>query len=504
MIFDAEALPDDWFDERRFDVCVIGSGPAGLTLARKLAAEGKRVALMEGGGTEISWDSEELYEGDTVGADYWPLTAARKRFFGGSSNCWSGVCLELDAHDFEKLPHHPWSGWPIAKTDLDPYREETDAILVLPPERAPPHTLFPNGTERFIQFDLRQSSGVLLGERYRDEIEASPNLELYLHANLVDLRLDDRLQRVTTGVFRRFERPEPFSVRADVFALCLGGLENPRFLLNASSQLPFGIGNQHDLVGRFFSEHPHQEVGTVLLAEPMRNREVYAPAPDFIKQAEILNIALLCTPETRQYALPNELVRSAACRADFLRRLTEALHGMPLVCSEGGIQAYFEQWRQPEQMLTARLDIAAEQALNPSSRVRLGEETDRFGQRRIALDWRFSEIDFHTVRTAALAFGRLLAERDVGRLKLADWLLDESGDFPGPDEARAGGPHHMCTTRMSDDPRRGVVDRNCRVHGMDNLYIGGSSVFATGGHANPTYTIVQLALRLADHLAITA
>lgn len=501
MIFDAETLPDTWFAERAFDVCVIGSGPAGLTLARKLAASGKRVALMEGGGRDISWDSEELYEGDSVGAEYWPLTACRKRFLGGSSNCWSGVCRHLDAHDFDARPHHPWSGWPITKNELDPYAAETEEILVLPPDRAPPRTLFPGGQERFTQFEFRQSSGVFLGERYAEEVGAAPNLELYLHANLVDLELDDRLQRVTAGVFRSFERPEPFRVTADLFALCLGGLENPRFLLNANRQIAVGIGNQHDLVGRFFNEHPHQRVGTVLLAAPMRNREVYAPAPRFMAEAGILNIALLCTPDRRQLALPNELLRSTACRADFLRQLTEALHGMPLVCSEGGIEAYLEQWLNPAGMLTASLDIAAEQALNPASRVRLGSDRDRFGLRRIELDWRFSELDFHTVWTATVAFGELLAERDVGRLKLADWLLDPSRIFPGPDAARVGGPHHMCTTRMNDDPRQGVVDKNCRVHGMDNLYLGGSSVFATGGHANPTYTIVQLALRLADHLA---
>jgi len=504
MIFDANTLPADWFSERAFDVCVIGSGPAGLTLARKLAARGKRVALMEGGGTEISWESEALYEGDSVGADYWPLTAVRKRYFGGSSNCWSGVCRQLDAHDFAPVAHHSWSGWPIGKSDLDPYCAETEEILVLPADRPPAHTLFPDGTDRFTQIRLRQSNGLYLGERYAAEVEAAARLALCLHANLVDLELDDRLQRVTSGVFRSFERLEEFRVEAEVFALCLGGLENPRFLLNADRQIAGGIGNQHDLVGRFFNEHPHQHVGTVLLAAPMRNREIYAPEPRFMAEAGILNSALLCTPDRRQLTLPNELVRSAACRADFLRRLTEALHGMPLVCSEGGLQAYFEQWQNPERMLTASLDIMAEQALDPTSRARLGAERDRFGLRRIVLDWHLGELDVHTIRTATLAFGELLAERDAGRLKLADWLLEERPTFPGPDRARVCGPHHMCTTRMSDDPRRGVVDRNCRVHGMDNLYLGGSSVFATGGFANPTYTIVQLALRLADHLAPTA
>jgi choline dehydrogenase-like flavoprotein len=180
------------------------------------------------------------------------------------------------------------------------------------------------------------------------------------------------------------------------------------------------------------------------------------------------------------------------------------VHGDRLRCYLGGLDDVLAQWRDPDALLAATLAIASEQALNPDSRVRLGTATDRFGHRRIELDWRYSEIDFHTIRTAAIAFGELLARRDVGRLKLGDWLLDGAMAFPGTGEAQVAGPHHMCTTRMSEDPRQGVVDRNCKVHGMDNLYLGGSSVFATGGAANRTFTVVRLALRLADHLAAAA
>jgi choline dehydrogenase-like flavoprotein len=130
----------------------------------------------------------------------------------------------------------------------------------------------------------------------------------------------------------------------------------------------------------------------------------------------------------------------------------------------------------------------------------LGSERDAFGLRKIALKWTLSELDFRTMRTATMRLASLMAMRDVGRMKLKDWLLS---DDPAPDvslDDLQGGNHHMGTTRMSDDPKTGVVDRDCRVHSVANLYIGGSSVFATAGHANPTYTIVQLALRLGDHL----
>jgi choline dehydrogenase-like flavoprotein len=140
----------------------------------------------------------------------------------------------------------------------------------------------------------------------------------------------------------------------------------------------------------------------------------------------------------------------------------------------------------------------AEQAPNPESRVKLIDEVDRLGLRRIALDWRLSRLDIETMRVANHLLGRELGRLNLGRLRLPEWLeVENQGLANAPLQ---GGYHHMGTTRMADDPKRGVVDRNCRVHGTQNLYVAGSSVFPTAGFANPTSTIVELALRLADHL----
>jgi choline dehydrogenase-like flavoprotein len=137
--------------------------------------------------------------------------------------------------------------------------------------------------------------------------------------------------------------------------------------------------------------------------------------------------------------------------------------------------------------------------LNPSSRVILGNTKERFGLRRLELDWHIADIDRHTLRAAAVEMGRALARHDVGRMRLDPWVTDASINVPIT-EQQSGSSHHMCTTRMSDDPKTGVIDRDCRVHGIENLHIGGSSVFSSPGISNPTFTIVELALRLADHL----
>jgi len=500
VIFDADKLEADWFAGRHFDVCVIGTGPAGLSLARRLAGHGSSVALMEGGDLELTYDSQKIYEGENIGADYWPLSATRRRFLGGSSNCWGGWCRALETEDFDPVKYHAASGWPIAKTDLDPYFEDAVKFLDVADDELMPASSFGAETGVFRQIGFNFSQDLLLAPRFMPELQESRRIQLFLNANLVDLELDDNRQTVRYGIFRTFSRAEPFQVQAKAFALCLGGLENPRFLLNANRQIGAGIGNQHDLVGRYFSEHPHQNIGHVLLREPMQEREFYAPDRHWMEQKEILSFSLYFAP-VRQLSFTHELIRSAACHIAFIERLAEAVTHKEPRCYVGGLEDYLKQWRNPDLMLTSTLSIVSEQALDPESRVRLGNDTDRFGLRRIALDWRLNDLDFRTIQTAAMAFGVLLAERDVGRLKMADWLVDGDGKLPGTDVAQVGGPHHMCTTRMSDSPRHGVVDRDCRVHGMHNLYIGGSSVFSTGGYANPTFTIVQLAMRLGDHLA---
>ena len=185
----------------------------------------------------------------------------------------------------------------------------------------------------------------------------------------------------------------------------------------------------------------------------------------------------------------------------FAERLTEAVLGDALQCDTGGLEDWMRS-RDPERYPWGRVVINAEAALNRESRVTLAEERDAFGMNRARLDWRTSPVDDRSIRETTTAFAAWLAESDIGRMRIYDWVLSETPIATGSRESESMSSwHHMCTTRMSDDPTKGVVDRDCRVHGMRNLYIGGSSVFGSPGFVNPTYTIVQLALRLGDRLA---
>jgi choline dehydrogenase-like flavoprotein len=485
MIADADTGGGSVFRDRAFDVCIAGTGPAGITLARRLAAKGASVALLEAGGLDIDARSQDLYSGTIVGRDYFPLDVARLRYYGGTSNHWGGWSRWLDGHDFHANPLNPQSGWPIRKADLDPYADETAAILDLntPPDK--PLDLFGGEPSEFVPIFFRFSPPTRFGPKYRAELEASQRIVTCLNANVIDLVLDDGGAAVREAVCRAYNRPDTFTVRARFFVVALGGLENPRFLLNANRQRSAGLGNENDLVGRYFLEHLHAPVGPMVLREAQPNMLIYTPSRAMRDAEGVLNFGLRLTPIFPPAPGSPEAEKIPAACGDPLTDVVAAeLAGNPIWCPGRGGEAF----------------LVAEQALNPESRVMLGTERDAFGLRKIALKWTLSDIDFRTLRTAAVHLASLMATRDVGRMKLKDWLLS---DDPAPDvslDDLQGGNHHMGTTRMSDDARTGVVDRDSRVHSVANLYIGGSSVFASGGHANPTYTIVQLALRLGDHL----
>lgn len=483
--------------EGRHDVCIAGAGVAGITLARDLARRGKRVLLLEAGGREASDLSQDVYRGDNVGRSYFDLDVTRLRYFGGTSNHWGGMCRPLDASDFAPHDHIDGSGWPIDLTDLDPYLTEALRILELSPIPTSITLADSDGRLKEVFFGFLLSPPVRFAEKFGDELESSEAVNILLNANLIDIELDAASGGVTSFLYRGYKDDAPAEkVTAKRYVLALGGIENPRALLLANNQMSNGIGNQNDLVGRFFMEHLVHDVGfyilTVQAAGYGKRRRFLAPSGKLMKEAKIANAGFRLLPvvEPEKFGtVARALIgmKHLMCEYDAVGNLVRTL---------GSLDCFYRAG-------TGRFRVACEQVPNANSRVSLGAANDRFGRRRVELDWRLTAQDKLTIRLGALEIARYFALRDIGRIKLFDWVLDD-GDtsIPGLAEGEeTASNHHMGTTRMGATERDGVVNQDCQVFGTNNLYIAGSSVFRTSGHANPTLSIVQMTLRLADHLA---
>lgn len=492
------------------DLCIVGAGAAGISMALQWIGASRRVLLLEGGGFEYDPRMQELYRDESVGLPYFPLDAARLHYFGGTTGHWAGFCSTLDPMDFETREWVPHSGWPIERATLDPYYERAHKVLELGPyeygaaawqRRDPalvPFALDPKvAWTKMWQF----SAPARLGTLYRDAIVRAPDVHLFTHANVVEIEANESATAVTGVRVRTFEGKE-LRMRAPRYVLACSTIQNARLLLASRSRAATGLGNAHDLVGRYFMEHLEMPSGNlVTLGDRSVNAKMYAfefgrtkargelaLTPEVQRQRQILNATVSLDPapldapaeSTFQWATPDVVAKMRApAVADTAAAPTPSVAGLPL----------------PH---TFHLLTRQEQAPNPASRVTLADERDALGMPRVRLDWRLTDLDRRSFHGFYEALGREMGRTGIGRMQMRDWV-QESADAAWP-SSLGGGWHHMGTTRMHDDPRQGVVDADCRVHGVANLYVAGAAVFPTAGCVNPTLTLVALTLRLADLL----
>jgi choline dehydrogenase-like flavoprotein len=505
------------------DVGIIGAGAAGITIALELMKSRIGVYLLESGGFNNDLSTQSLYKGESIGLPYYPLENTRLRFFGGSTNHWTGLCAPLTEIDFEARPWVPYSGWPISRADLEPYYARAQPVLNLGPYfyderiwkllRVAPLQFNPDKIRTtFWQFS---NPIARLGQKYKAALEQADRVRLLVNGNVINIQTNKTGSTVQFVDIATLEGKRA-RLWAKRFILACGGLENPRLLLVSNRVEQAGIGNRQGLVGRFFTEHLHGDIGELV-------------SDDY---ARLLNIYLKKTQDGQSY-LPALQLGTVTQRME--RVLNSAVEIQEVTKLDSGWQTaknLYEKIRQGQKIddlpsaiwrivkdfdqiasnayrrfvlgkfippPTERIKFFsfAEQSPNPDSRVTLSDQKDALGINRIKLDWRLSDLDRYSiatlVKTLAAEFGRL----NSGRVRAHNWVLADSADWG---KNIWGGNHHMGTTRMADSPQFGVVDKNCRVHGVANLYVAGSSVFVTGGYANPTLTVIALALRLADHV----
>ena len=389
----------------------------------------------------------------------------------------------------------PYSGWPISRAQLEPYFPRAQDLVEAGPfiydaqgrwsqaQRSSTIRLAPGGVyTSWFQFSKTRNSVLPthFGERYADDLKRAPRLKVYTHANVTALRLASdasRLDRLTVRTLngRSFEVQPRFAV------LATGAMENARLLLASNDVAAKGIGNGFDMVGRFFADHPiPRDTATMVVfggevAGFYNNfqdsngaviRATFAPTPEFQRANGVLGS--LTTVEDK-------------VELDAYGKAAVAATASSLGIDASGAQAY-------------SLGCGFELSPDPERRLVLSSERDSLGMQRLQLQMRVADSDFEHYRRTMSELGRQLLAAGAGMIRLdrrsrAEWL-----------EVIDWGNHHMGTTRMSADPRGGVVDANLAVHGVPNLFIAGSSTFPTYGASNPTLNLLALVLRLADHL----
>ncbi|MGW5109690.1 GMC oxidoreductase [Nocardia sp. NPDC004123] len=524
-IDDLRAVRDS---ELTADLCIIGSGPAGLTLAAELAGSSLRVLVLESGGRELAPGTDALNDIENIGAARaQPYRNARNRILGGSSHTWSGRCAPLDELDFAARAWVPFSGWPIGFTEVQPYLDRAAGHLGLGygagftgdrfwelADRIPAH---PEVDRRWLRpyfwqiskdpadpFDSKRF-GVHAGE-----ISAA-NVRILLNATVSHIDTDPDGSRVEA--LRVVDSDENTRVvRATRIVLAAGGIENARLLLASNRIVPEGIGNRHDVVGRYLLDHRCGVVGALDPHTSAAARDRFgkyvvktrggkhtflhglALSPEIQADEGLLNCALWIQ-EVPAEDDPWESVKNLL-RGHLNLHDARTVVGHPGLLLSGAKRRLIDHTGLPRKLEHVELRCMVEQTPDPRSRITLSDTVDRLGMPHPRIDWQVSAQEDATVRRAAALVAGEFARLGYPPPALDEWVR-EASDLP---VRLTDWAHPTGATRMSADPRTGVVDGDCRVHGISNLYIAGSSVFPTNGHANPTLTIVALAVRLADTL----
>jgi choline dehydrogenase-like flavoprotein len=501
------------------DLCIVGAGAAGIAVAREFVNHPWRVLLLESGGTQLNHKAQSLNQGVVTGHQYPSLELCRRRVLGGSTTVWGGWCRPLDSIDFEERTWVDHSGWPFGRSELDPFYARACTVCnPLGRDNDGHNTSLGQTSGRLLdlaQVDFEDIcfhvAGTRFGETYWSDLQSARNLGLILHASALEIVTDQMSKEVRSlkvGTFggRRFE------ISARKFILAGGGIENPRLLLTSRAMRTAGVGNEHDVVGRFFADHLHLKLRRIDL-EGRRIPEFYHLQT---RGDQVFRGGMSLTEKSRRrlgllgFAVtihnaddPHDLVYPHFRNVGYasFRTITRAFArgrlpdsfgyhvGRSIRHFDNVVALSFRRLVKPP-WRSMIIGCRAEQSPNPDSRVILENETDVFGVNKVRLDWRLTSQDSESLREA-----RRILDKEWA---FPNERAERSRVFHEQDIDFTAAAHHMGTTRMHRNPKLGVVDESCRVHGIRNLFVAGSSVFPTTGWAPPTLTVVALALRLAD------
>lgn len=522
MLTDIADHPGERF---RADVCVIGAGAAGLTIASELADGRATVVLLESGGLSMEPATQALYRSDVTGLPHGGIHSMRFRVFGGSTSRWAGQALPLARIDFEARSWVASSGWPIEREELNSYYARASRLLGVPSfaevgdeERDWPIDYRPGFSDGLVPLVSRFSPHPRLADSIGARVITSRVVRVVLHANVTELVSDGGARAVELVRAQSLDGAS-IEVEAATVVVCAGGIDTPRLLLASNRHAAAGLGNDHDVVGRYFQDHPGLAIGPLHDVDRHRTRATFRPrrvqrvkyqplfrASDEMQRAEhMVNVGGgVLYPQSDAVDAAKIVFRAIREREGY----AEARGALALTARRP-LPAIAAAWRhfvahQPaiDTSGVPYLAVGGEQAPNPESRILLTEERDVLGMPRVALQWQLTKQEPVAWRRLAEAAATELERTGYGRIADRDLELPDDPDGYAGKIVDSG--HHIGATRMADHPTRGVVDRDLRVFGLANLYVASSSVFPTGGFSNPTLTIMALAIRLSDRLRSAA
>ena len=544
MIIDGRNLPEH--RQLEAEICIIGAGPAGIAIAREFIGTKSKIILIESGGLKFDSKLQSLSSADVASSSKSNLEYSRRRQLGGNSHLWNAPinsrtagwrCLPLDRLDFEPREWISHSGWAFKREHLEPYYSRAHQLCNLKQidydfdnwqsYNFPP--LLPDSNHLKNTISQYGNSSIFT-RYYPQKISSAANITTLIYSTVLNLKTNSVGKKVTS-LTASSTRGNQFKIRAKQVVLAAGGIENARLLLLSNQQQRSGLGNQHDLVGRFFMDHPQIDLGLIVPFSRQLLNKTQLYDIHSMGKASILGAISLKTELIIREQLPNhaihfypihhnclaaakdsfEVIVDSFTRAKIPKGLAYHIHNMIWGQEYFRNVAYWKTRRflsnsnlgrwsfmpaEKSRFSALKLTCQIEQIPLASNQIVLTSDKDCLGQNKIKLNWRLSDWEINSLAKIVETI-----EQELDRSKIGYFArFEESISF---DFDRVSGFHHLGTTRMHVNPKHGVVNSNSRVHGISNLYVAGSSVFPTGGYANPTLTIVALAIRLADRLKET-
>lgn len=561
------------------DFLIVGGGPAGLTVARGLAEAGRRTLILESGGLAEQESTEALNE-TLCEADTWsPHQVAKRKMFhtpqtrmwehdrqgygvrcrvlGGSTVAWAGKSAAFSDLDYAVRHWVPDSGWPVSAADLVPYLDKAAATLNLgincydgrlwdhlrrsPPQPHPDPAVLDSYFWQFARSTLNPTDVLRAGTEF---IKAAPRgCRVLTGATVLEILTDDSGGRACAVLVADASGARR-TIEAQTIILAASAIENARLLLNSRSRRSAGIGNDHDLVGRYLLDHAGARVASFSKSAIPSMSRLYgfyglrgdrgvnmymhglALTARVQEQEGLLNCAAYTTGDRARddpWSAVKRIVKrqSESCLYDAhailkspgimamgLARLAFQSGWFPKIWSRFAVNqvlrfrpnlAVEEYLTQgvPHKLIGLSIVAICEQVPDRDNRIQLSPKTDRYGMPLPVARWRIGDLEIRTLTRFAEILQQEFGKAGMPPLVIADWISDR--DAHSAEIIDMG--HSAGTTRMASDPGRGVVDADCKVHGIEGLYLAGASIFPTCGHANPTLMIMTFAYRLAEHLA---